>query len=78
MKEQIKEVKEKLADKDNMTGEEIKKSVSDLQNASMKLFEVAYKKMQSEREASGAEQASKPEEPPKKEESGENKKEEGK
>merc|ERR1712186_211813 len=56
MKEQIKEVREKLADEDNMTGEEIKKSVSDLQNASMKLFEVAYKKMQSEREASGAEQ----------------------
>ena len=28
MKEQIKEVREKLADKDNMTGEEIKKSVS--------------------------------------------------
>merc|ERR1711997_626557 len=56
MKEQIKEVREKLADKDNMTGEEIKKSVSDLQNASMKLFEVAYKKMQSDREASGAEQ----------------------
>merc|ERR1712061_228337 len=49
MKEQIKEVREKLADKDNMTGDEIKKSVSDLQNASMKLFEVAYKKMQSER-----------------------------
>merc|ERR1712045_764940 len=58
MKEQIKEIREKLADKDNMTGEEINKSVSDLQNASMKLFEVAYKKMQSEREASGAEQTS--------------------
>merc|ERR1712203_801278 len=72
MKEQIKEVREKLADKDNMTGEEIKKSVSDLQNASMKLFEVAYKKMQSEREASGAKQASKPEEP---KESGEKKEE---
>merc|ERR1711884_712208 len=72
MKEKITEVREKLADKDNMTGEEIKKSVSDLQNASMKLFEVAYKKMQSEREASGAEQASKPEEP---KESGEKKEE---
>merc|ERR1712087_345551 len=72
MKEQIKEVREKLADKDNMTGEEIKESVSDLQSASMKLFEVAYKKMQSEREASGAEQASKPEEP---KESGEKKEE---
>merc|ERR1712061_552108 len=54
MKEQIKEVREKLADKDNMTGEEIKKSVSDLQNASMKLFEVAYKKMQSERDTSSS------------------------
>merc|ERR1711899_89721 len=50
MKEQIKEVREKLADKDNMTGEEIKKSVSDLQQSSLKLFEMAYKKMASERE----------------------------
>merc|ERR1712080_222420 len=75
MKEQIKEVREKLADKDNMTGEEIKKSVSDLQNASMKLFEVAYKKMQSEREASGAEQPKSSSEEPKKEESGEKKEE---
>merc|ERR1711936_1364558 len=71
-KKKKKKIREKLADKDNMTGEEIKKSVSDLQNASMKLFEVAYKKMQSEREASGAEQASKPEEP---KESGEKKEE---
>merc|ERR1711953_319323 len=52
IKTQIQDVREKLADKDSMTGEEIKKSVSDLQNASMKLFEMAYKKMASERSGS--------------------------
>merc|ERR1711862_434516 len=50
IKTQISEVREKLADKDNMTGEEIKKTVSDLQQSSLKLFEMAYKKMASERE----------------------------
>merc|ERR1712079_869479 len=50
MKDQIKEVREKLANKDEMSGEEIKKTVSDLQQASLKLFEMAYKKMASERE----------------------------
>ena len=43
IKTQISEVREKLADKDNMTGEEIKKTVSDLQQSSLKLFEMAYK-----------------------------------
>merc|ERR1712226_562698 len=51
MKDQIKEVKEKLANKDEMSGEEIKKTVSDLQSSSLKMFEVAYKKMASERES---------------------------
>merc|ERR1712142_399180 len=50
IKTQIEEVRGKLADKDNMTGEEIKKTVSDLQQSSLKLFEMAYKKMASERE----------------------------
>ena len=50
IKAQITEVREKLADKENMTGEEIKKTVSDLQQYSLKLFEMAYKKMASERE----------------------------
>merc|ERR1719445_2713645 len=50
MKDQIKEVREKLANKDNMSGEDIKKTVSELQQASLKLFEMAYKKMASERE----------------------------
>jgi len=51
MKDQIKEVREKLANKDEMSGEEIKKTVSDLQSSSLKMFEVAYKKMASERES---------------------------
>merc|ERR1712051_666390 len=36
IKAQITEVREKLADKENMTGEEIKKTVSDLQQSSLK------------------------------------------
>ena len=51
MKALISEVREKLANKDAMTGEEIKKTVSDLQQASLKLFEMAYKKMASERDS---------------------------
>ncbi len=45
MREQITEVRNKLADKDNMEAEEIKKTVSDLQQSSLKLFEMAYKKV---------------------------------
>merc|ERR1711963_663889 len=64
IKTQIAEVGEKLADKDNMTGEEIKKTVSDLQQSSLKLFEMAYKKMASEREggSSGSSESSSSEE----------------
>merc|ERR1711963_1392410 len=64
IKTQIAEVREKLADKDNMTGEEIKKTVSDLQQSSLKLFEMAYKKMASEREggSSGSSESSSSEE----------------
>jgi len=49
MKDSIKEVRDKLANKDNMDPEEIKKTVNDLQQQSLKLFEMAYKKMASER-----------------------------
>merc|ERR1712168_267099 len=49
MKDQIKEVREKLANKDSMDPEEIKKTVNDLQRQALKLFEMAYKKMASER-----------------------------
>merc|ERR1719323_985687 len=58
MKDQIKEVREKLANKDNMSGEEIKKTVSDLQQSSLKLFEMAYKKMASEREGGSSSSSS--------------------
>ncbi|KAK7067617.1 Stress-70 protein, mitochondrial [Halocaridina rubra] len=50
LKEQLTKVKELLANKDNTDPEEIKKQVGDLQQASLKLFEMAYKKMASERE----------------------------
>merc|ERR1719184_217685 len=56
MKDSIKEVREKLADKDNMDGEQIKATVSELQQSSLKLFEMVYKKMASER--SGGESGS--------------------
>merc|ERR1712109_25990 len=45
MKDQIKEVRDKLANKDSMDPEEIKKTVNELQQQSLKLFEMAYKKM---------------------------------
>lgn len=45
-------VKDLLANKDNSDPEEIKKATSSLQQASLKLFEMAYKKMASERDSS--------------------------
>merc|ERR1711963_498652 len=53
MKDQIKEVRDKLANKDSMDPEEIKKTVNELQQQSLKLFEMAYKKMASERSGGG-------------------------
>merc|ERR1719201_2911882 len=52
MKEKITEVRDKLTNKDSMDPEEIKKTVNDLQQSSLKLFEMAYKKMASERSGS--------------------------
>merc|ERR1711931_305338 len=49
MKEKIAEVRGKLENKDNMEPEAIKEAVNDLQQSSLKLFEMAYKKMASER-----------------------------
>merc|ERR1711936_161860 len=54
MKEKIVEVRDKLQDKDNMDPEEIKKTVSDLQQSSLKLFEMAYKKMAADRDSSSS------------------------
>merc|ERR1712242_315802 len=53
IKEKIAEVGEALTNKDNMDPEEIKKTVNDLQQSSLKLFEMAYKKMANERSGSG-------------------------
>ncbi|XP_068244275.1 heat shock 70 kDa protein cognate 5 [Palaemon carinicauda] len=51
LKEKLTQVKELLANKDSADPEDIKKQVGDLQQASLKLFEMAYKKMASERES---------------------------
>jgi hypothetical protein len=45
IKEQITDVRNKLADKDSMSAKEIYKTVLDLQQSSLKIFEMAYKKM---------------------------------
>ena len=49
IKEKIEEVRQKLSNKDELESSEIKSTVNDLQQSSLKLFEVAYKKMSSER-----------------------------
>jgi len=50
LRDHISKVRTLLSNKDNETVDTIKKATSDLQQASLKLFEVAYKKMASERE----------------------------
>merc|ERR1712087_18571 len=52
LKAKIEETKTMLANKENETGEDIKTKVNDLQQASLKLFEMAYKKMAADRESS--------------------------
>lgn len=52
MKEEISKVRTLLANKDNETPENIRSSVHDLQQKSLKLFETAYKKMAADREGS--------------------------
>uniref|UniRef100_A0A6A7FPQ3 Heat shock 70 kDa protein cognate 5-like n=1 Tax=Hirondellea gigas TaxID=1518452 RepID=A0A6A7FPQ3_9CRUS len=54
LKEQLNDVRNLLANKDNAVPEDIKKKVSELQQASLKLFEMAYKKMAADREASSS------------------------
>jgi molecular chaperone DnaK len=52
IKDKITEVRYILTKKDSMDPEEIKKSVNELQQSSLKLFEMAYKKMANERSGS--------------------------
>lgn len=47
LREEIVKVRDMLANKDNLDPEEIRKSTSTLQQASLKLFEMAYKKVNS-------------------------------
>merc|ERR1712168_1536640 len=54
MKEQITEVRQKLENKNEMGPEDIKKTVSDLQQSSLKLFEMAYKKMAADKDSSSS------------------------
>uniref|UniRef100_A0A8W4F7J3 Stress-70 protein, mitochondrial n=1 Tax=Sus scrofa TaxID=9823 RepID=A0A8W4F7J3_PIG len=54
LKEEISKMRELLSRKDSETGENIRQAASSLQQASLKLFEMAYKKMASEREGSGS------------------------
>merc|ERR1712176_20429 len=57
LKVKIEETKTMLAEKDSHSGEDIKSKVSDLQQASLKLFEIAHKKMAADRESSGSSEA---------------------
>lgn len=52
LQEQITQVREVVSKKDDTSPEEIRKLTSSLQQASLKLFEMAYKKMAAERESS--------------------------
>lgn len=45
LKEEISKVQSLLANKDSETGENIKHAANNLQQASLKLFEMAYKKV---------------------------------
>ncbi|KAK6174308.1 hypothetical protein SNE40_017615 [Patella caerulea] len=54
IKEKITKVRTLLENKDNETIENIKEGTNDLQQSSLKLFEMAYKKMASERETQGS------------------------
>merc|ERR1712087_769994 len=52
--EQIQNLRTKLSNKDNETAEDIKAATSELQQASLKLFEVAYRKMSEQRSDSSS------------------------
>ncbi|XP_056625737.1 stress-70 protein, mitochondrial [Triplophysa dalaica] len=52
LKEEIAKVRDLLSRKETETGENIKQAATNLQQASLKLFEMAYKKMAAERDGS--------------------------
>jgi len=67
LKTKIEETKTMLANKENESGENIEAKVNELQQASLKLFETAYKKMAADRE--GSQEAKKDDDADKKSES---------
>ncbi|ODN05197.1 Heat shock 70 kDa protein cognate 5 [Orchesella cincta] len=54
----ITKTREAIAKKDELSGEELKAATNELQQASLKVFELAYKKMASEREGSSGSSSS--------------------
>lgn len=66
LREQITQLKDILANKDSKEPEEIKKVTNELQQASLKLFEMAYKKMAADRESSSSSEPEKKDEEPEK------------
>lgn len=67
LKEHIESVRKVLANKESEDPENIRKATSDLQQASLKLFEMAYKKMASEREGTQQQEQDQHQEPEKEE-----------
>ena len=67
MKEKITEVRDKLADKETMEPEAIKAAVNELQQSSLKLFEMAYKKMAADRDTGSSSSSDSTEDDKKKE-----------
>lgn len=53
IKDEIQKLREVLANKDNESADSIREAFSNLQQKSLKLFEMAYKKMAADREQSG-------------------------
>ncbi|KAL3311290.1 Stress-70 protein, mitochondrial [Cichlidogyrus casuarinus] len=62
LKKHIEEVKAKIANKENESAESIKSATGELQQASLKLFEMAYKKMAEQNSSSGSATENKSEE----------------
>ncbi|CAO1403129.1 unnamed protein product [Diamesa hyperborea] len=57
MREEITKVRELLADKENADPEAVRKETGSLQQSSLKLFEMAYKKMAADRESNSGSQS---------------------
>ncbi|KAF7408008.1 hypothetical protein HZH66_002545 [Vespula vulgaris] len=68
LKELVAKTRDTLAKKDDMDPEDIKKQTNELQQASLKLFEMAYKKMAAERESSSGSSNQSQQEPQEKKE----------